>query len=91
VIKVDSEGTIKTSDRTKQTAKRSGLGAGLGALIGVIAGGGSGAAIGAIIGGAGGATSVILQGRDDVRLMPGSVITVQSASPIRSVDPATDN
>jgi len=83
VVKVDSEGTIKGDSQTKETAKRGGLGAGIGAVIGVIAGGGSGAAIGSIIGGSVGAGSVIVQGRDDVRLMPGSMITVQASSPIR--------
>jgi hypothetical protein len=80
-IKVDSEGTAKSDSQTKETAKRGGIGAGLGAIIGAIAGGGKGAAIGAIIGGGAGAGSVIVQGREDVQLMKGSTITVQSTSP----------
>lgn len=83
VVKVDTEGTAKGQSQTKETVKRGGLGAGLGALIGAIAGGGQGAAIGAIIGGGVGAGSVVVQGRDDVRLMKGSTITVVASSPIR--------
>ena len=87
VVKVDAEGVAKGDSQTRETAKRGGIGAGIGALIGVIAGGGKGAAIGAIIGGGAGAGSVVAQGRDDVRLMPGSLITVQSSSPIRQDQP----
>ncbi len=82
-VRVDNEGTAKGDSQTKETAKRGGIGAGLGALIGAIAGGGKGAIIGAIIGGGAGAGSVAIMGRDDVRLMPGSTISVLSSSPIR--------
>ena len=82
-IKVDTEGTAQGDSQTKETAKRGGIGAGIGAVIGAIAGGGKGAVLGAIIGGGAGAGSVIATGRDDVRLMPGSTITVVSSSPIR--------
>lgn len=80
-VKVDNEGTAKSDSQTKETAKRGGIGAGLGAIIGAIAGGGKGAAIGAIIGGGAGAGSVIVQGREDVQLLKGSIITVQATSP----------
>ena len=80
-VKVDTEGTAKSDSQTRETAKRGGIGAGLGAIIGAIAGGGKGAAIGAIIGGGAGAGSVIVQGREDLQLMKGSTITVQSTSP----------
>lgn len=83
-IRIDTEGTAKGDSQTKETAKRGGIGAGLGAIIGAIAGGGKGAAIGAIIGGGAGAGSVVVQGREDLRLMKGSMITVQSTSPNRS-------
>jgi len=82
-VQVDSEGTARGKDQTRETVTRSGIGAGLGALIGVIAGGGKGAAIGAIIGGGAGAGSVILQGKDDLKLRKGASITVQASSPIR--------
>ncbi len=82
-VKVDSEGTAKGDSQTRETAKRGGIGAGAGALIGAILGGGKGAAIGAIIGGGAGAGSVIAQGRDDIKLQQGSVVTVVSSSPIR--------
>lgn len=84
VVKVDTEGTARGDSQTKETVKRGGIGAGIGAIIGAIAGGGKGAAIGAIIGGGAGAGSVVYQGRDDVQLMKGSTITVQSSSPIRN-------
>jgi hypothetical protein len=82
-VRVDNEGTAKGDSQTKETAKRGGIGAGLGALIGAIAGGGKGAVLGAIIGGGAGAGSVAIMGRDDVRLMPGSTISILSSSPIR--------
>ena len=87
MVRVDTEGTARGDSQTRQTATRGGLGAGLGALIGAIAGGGTGAAVGAIIGGGVGAGSVVLQGRDDLKLMKGSMITVQASSPIRRDDP----
>jgi hypothetical protein len=87
-IKVDTEGVAKSGSQTKETAKRGGIGAGLGAIIGAIAGGGTGAAVGAIIGGGVGAGSVVVQGRDDVQLFKGSMITVQASSPIRNDQPS---
>ena len=80
-VRVDPEGTAKSDSQTRETAKRGGVGAALGAIIGAIAGGGKGAAIGAIIGGGAGAGSVVVQGREDLQLMKGSTITVQSTSP----------
>lgn len=82
-IKIDQEGAAKGDSQTKETVKRTGIGAGLGALIGAIAGGAKGAAIGAVIGGGAGAGSVVLQGKDDLKLKAGSQITVQSSSPLR--------
>lgn len=82
-VKIDEEGTAKGGSQTKETIKRGGIGAGIGALIGAIAGGAKGAAIGAIIGGGAGAGSVVVMGRDDLKLLKGSEITVQSSSPIR--------
>ncbi len=86
-VKIDAEGTAKGDSQTKETAKRGGIGAGLGAIIGAIAGGGKGAVLGAIIGGGAGAGSVAIMGRDDIRLMPGSTITVESSSPIANGQP----
>lgn len=83
-VKVDNEGTAKGDSQTKETAKRGGIGAGIGAIIGAIAGGAKGAAIGAVIGAGGGAGSVILTGKDDIRLMSGSTMTIQSTSPQQS-------
>ena len=89
-VRVDTEGTAKGDSQTKETAKRGGIGAGLGAIIGAIAGGGKGAAIGAIIGGGAGAGSVIVQGREDLQLMKGSMVTIQSTSP-RDTDRVSEN
>ncbi len=77
-VRVDSEGGAL-------------IGAGLGAIIGAIAGGGKGAAIGAIIGGGAGAGSVIVQGREDLQLMKGSMVTIQSTSPSSSRRLPQDN
>jgi hypothetical protein len=82
-VKVDNEGVAKGDSQTKETIKRGGIGAGIGAIIGAIAGGGKGAAIGAIIGGGAGAGSVIVQGKDDLKLKAGSSLTVQSSAPNR--------
>jgi len=82
-VKVDTEGTARGSNQTKETVKRGGIGAGIGAIIGGVIGGGAGAAIGAVIGGSAGAGSVVLQGKDDLKLRKGSSITVQSSSSIR--------
>jgi hypothetical protein len=90
-VKVDTEGTAKGDSQTKETAKRGGVGAGIGALIGAIAGGVKGAAIGAVIGGGAGAGSVIATGRDDVKLMQGSTMTIQSSSPIRGDQQLSEN
>lgn len=81
-VKIDNEGTAKGDSQSKTTATRGAIGAGIGAIIGAIAGGGKGAAIGAIIGGGTGAGSVIVQGSDNIRLMPGSTISVTSSSPL---------
>ena len=89
-VKVDSEGTAKSDSQTRETAKRGGIGAGLGAIIGAIAGGAKGAAIGAIIGGGAGAGSVVVQGREDLQLMKGSTMTIQSTSP-RDSSRVSDN
>jgi len=85
-IRVDTEGTAKGQSQTRETAKRGGIGAGLGAVIGAIAGGGTGAAVGAVIGGTVGAGSVVVQGREDLQLMKGSIFTIQASSPIRRED-----
>jgi hypothetical protein len=90
-VKVDTEGTAKGDSQTKETAKRGGIGAGIGAVIGAIAGGVKGAAIGAIIGGGAGAGSVVVQGRDDIQLLKGSMITVQASSPIRGDQSVSEN
>jgi len=82
-VQVDTEGTARGKDQTKETVTRGGIGAGLGAIIGAIAGGAKGAAIGAVIGGGAGAGSVVLQGKEDLELRAGSSITVQASSSIR--------
>lgn len=80
-MRVDNESTVIGDSQTQQTAKRGGLGAGIGAVIGAIAGGAHGAVVGAVIGSGAGAGSVYAQGKDDIRLMRGTSITVISTSP----------
>ena len=89
-VKIDNESTAKGDSQTKQTVKRGGLGGGIGAIIGAIAGGAKGAVIGAVIGGGVGTGSVVVQGSDNIRLMPGSTISVTSSSPNGRYTP-TDN
>ena len=81
-LKVDNEGSVKDDDsQTERTVLRSGIGAALGAIIGGITGGGKGAAIGAAIGAGAGAGSVIVQGRDDITLEPGTEFTIRVSAP----------
>ncbi len=82
-VRIDTEGMAKGDSQTKETIKRGGIGAGIGALIGAIAGGAKGAAIGAAIGGGAGAGSVIVQGKDDLKLQKGSTMTITASSPVR--------
>ena len=81
-VRVDTEGTttVEESDsRRNRTAQRAAIGAAVGAIIGAIAGGGKGAAIGAAIGAGAGASSVYIQGRDDLELRSGTELTVRSS------------
>ncbi|MBC7797467.1 MAG: hypothetical protein H7Z37_11390 [Pyrinomonadaceae bacterium] len=80
-VAVSNEGTVRDGSQTTRTATRAGIGAAVGALIGAIAGGGTGAAIGAGVGAGAGAGSVVLQGKDDLRLQQGSEITISTSSP----------
>jgi hypothetical protein len=78
-VRVDSEGNVSEDDtQGERTITRSGIGAALGAVLGAIAGGGKGAAIGAAVGAGAGAGSVFVQGRDDLELLSGSRIRIQS-------------
>lgn len=81
LVKVDTEGTAKSDSQTKETVKRGGIGAGIGGAIGAIAGGVKGAIIGAVIGGGAGAGSVVATGRDDLKLLPGAMFTIQASAP----------
>lgn len=80
-INIDNEGAVKGSSQTKDTVVRSGIGAAIGAIIGGIAGGGSGAAVGAAIGAGAGSGSVLIQGRNDIRLNSGTTFEITSSSP----------
>lgn len=85
-VTVDNEGTVKdSSSQTSRTVKRSGIGAAIGAIIGGIAGGGQGAAVGAAVGAGAGAGTVLVQGRNDIRLLRGTEFTIRSSAP-RTVD-----
>jgi hypothetical protein len=80
-VSVNNEGTVRDRNQTTRTATRAGIGAALGALIGAIAGGGQGATIGAAVGAGAGAGSVLIQGRDNIRLSEGTTFTITATSP----------
>ena len=74
--RADNEGGIESSSRGKQTLKRAGIGATVGAIVGGIAGGGKGAGIGLILGGAGGAGSLAVQGKKELKIESGTEMLV---------------
>jgi hypothetical protein len=80
-VSVSNEGTVKDGSQTTKTVTRAGIGAALGALIGAIANGGEGAAIGAAIGAGAGAGTVVLEGRDDIKLEQGSEFNLTATAP----------
>ena len=79
VKKVDEEGNVETSSRTKDSQVRGGVGAVAGAVLGGIAGGGKGAVLGAIIGGAAGVGTVAIEGNKDLILDNGTEMLVKTA------------
>jgi hypothetical protein len=80
-LHVENTNVGDDESQTSRTATRTGIGAAIGAVIGAITGGGEGAAIGAAVGGAAGAGSVIVQGRDDLNLEPGSEFRIRAIGP----------
>lgn len=79
--KVDNEGSAQGSNKTTQTIQRTGIATAVGATIGAIAGGGKGAVIGGIIGAAGGAGTVLIQGKDNLELPVGTELTIHASGP----------
>jgi len=75
--KTDEEGGVQSEGRGNQTLKRAGIGATAGAIIGGIAGGGKGAGIGLLIGGAGGAGSLAIKGKKELKLESGTEMLVR--------------
>jgi hypothetical protein len=85
MVRVDRSGVVRDRNRPDASTLQDGaVGAGLGAIIGAIVGGGKGAAIGAIVGGAG---TIIVEGRDDLNLPAGTLITIAAFSPRYSQSP----
>jgi hypothetical protein len=83
-VRVDREGTVDQQEsRTQKAVERGAIGAALGAIIGAVAGGGKGAAIGAVIGAGGGASTVMIEGRDRLDLPRGTEFTITSGEPRR--------
>ncbi len=80
-VSVNNEGAVRDRNQTTRTATRAGIGAVIGAVIGAIAGGGQGAAVGAAVGAGAGAGSVLIQGRDNIRLSEGTTFTITASSP----------
>ena len=78
-LRVDAEGGVREEDATDTRIQHGAIGAAMGAIIGAIAGGGKGAAIGGIIGGAGGA--ILVEGRDQLDLQPGTEVSVIATAP----------
>ncbi len=80
-VSINNEGTVRDSNQTTKTVTRAGIGAALGAIIGAIAGGGQGAAIGAAVGAGAGAGTVVLQGKDSIKLEQGSTFGLTASAP----------
>jgi hypothetical protein len=80
-LRVENTNVGEEDSQTSRTVTRTGIGAAIGAVIGAVTGGGKGAAIGAAIGGAAGAGSVIVQGRDDLNIEPGSEFRIRALGP----------
>jgi len=81
-VRVDREGTVDSQDnRTQKAVERGAIGAALGAVIGAVVGGGKGAAIGAVIGAGGGASTVLIEGRNRLDLPRGTELTITSGDP----------
>jgi hypothetical protein len=73
----------RTAEATKgEDATKIAIGAGAGAALGAALGGGSGAAKGAAVGGAGGTGVVLATKGKEVRLGPGTAVTVTMAAPL---------
>ena len=71
--------TREAAKDTSGDVKKGGIGAGVGAIVGGVVGGGKGAAIGAVAGGAG--TVMATKGKE-VRVEPGTVVSVLLQEPI---------
>jgi hypothetical protein len=82
-IPVRTDSIMHEAEATKgEDATKVGIGAGAGAVIGAVIGGKSGAAKGAAIGGAAGTGAVIATRGKEVRLEPGTDLSVRLAAPL---------
>src|SRR3954470_14569020 len=80
---IDTDRITQEANSTKgKDATKVGIGAGAGALIGGIAGGGKGAAIGSLIGGGAATGAVAATKGEEVRLPPGTPVTVTLRAPL---------
>ena len=77
VKKTSEEGAVESGKQSNEAIKRGAIGAAAGAVIGGLAGGKKGAAIGMIVGGAGGAGSVAVTGKKEVRLERGTEMLIR--------------
>lgn len=84
-ISVNNEGVVRDGSQTTRTVTRAGIGAVIGAIIGAVVGGGEGAAIGAGVGAGAGAGSVLIQGRNNIDLQPGSEFQITATGPNTNV------
>ncbi|MDM7921514.1 MAG: YMGG-like glycine zipper-containing protein, partial [Pyrinomonadaceae bacterium] len=76
---------VRDGSQTTRTVTRAGIGAVIGAIIGAVVGGGEGAAIGAGVGAGAGAGSVLIQGRNNIDLQPGSEFQITATGPNTNV------
>lgn len=77
VKRTTEEGTVESGKQSKKALKRGAIGAAAGAVLGGLAGGKSGAAIGILVGGAGGAASVAVTGRKELKLESGTEMLIR--------------
>lgn len=80
---VDEEGNVVTGTRGGQTIRRTAIGAAAGGVLGGLIGGRKGIAIGLVIGAGAGAGSLLIDGKKELKLEPGTEILVRTVRAYR--------
>lgn len=78
VKRAGDEGALESDKQSKEAVKRGAIGAAAGAILGGLAAGKKGAAIGLMVGGAGGAGSVAVTGKKELRLEQGTEMLIRT-------------